>query len=103
MLNVIGNIILTLNFFLNSTRTILLHQKYTLLVTVFIKNCEQYSQASPQILHPPLCPLISLQLFQIIEVDFYGPLPLDPVTDHQYFFLLFFSNCKLWYYYDGTS
>lgn len=48
-----------------------------------IKQCEACSQSAPRTKPAPLKPLISNNPLQIIEVDFFGPLPPNPETGYK--------------------
>jgi len=40
-------------------------------------------RAAPQVLHPPLKPLVFNKPMECIEVDYFGPLPADVITGHR--------------------
>ncbi len=45
-------------------------------------------RAAPQILHPPLRPLVATRPMQIVEIDFAGPHLPDIITGHRYNLIL---------------
>lgn len=49
-------------------------------VNKYLRNCEECNRAEPKLLRAPLCPLVATYPMEIIEVDFFGPLPPDPET-----------------------
>ena len=46
----------------------------------YIKNCEACNRAEPHILRGPLQPLQTSRVMELVEVDYFGPLPPDPTT-----------------------
>jgi len=50
-----------------------------------VKNCEPCARATPQILHAPLRPILTKRNMQLVEVDYFGPMPMDPLTGARYF------------------
>ena len=52
----------------------------TELVNEVIKNCEICTKMAPQSIQAPLHPVVSNSPMEICMLDFFGPVPPDPIT-----------------------
>jgi len=53
-------------------------------VEKILKECDVCMRAAPQVLHPPLKPLVFNKPMECIEVDYFGPLPADVIIGHSH-------------------
>ena len=53
-------------------------------VVLYIKSCAVCVKAEPQILQVQLKLIVAIRVMQILEIDYFGPLPPDPITNDKY-------------------